>query len=121
MAVSLNTNISVSTKQAKQLFGMSDKDLKLMDADKNGQITVMEFKSSGLNKYSGLREYFNKQTFGALTAPAHSEKVQKNSNPFAGNVKDNFRTNYNTGELSPRVSSDLASSQVGNVLPRLYA
>lgn len=120
MAISAtNTNLYISVEKAKNLYGVTDKDLKTLNPDGDKKITFQELQSYGLNKNKQLTNFFTTKITGANPV----QKTQKTvaTNPFTGNLKNAFSTNFNQGELSPRVDSDLAPSVVGNVFPRLYA
>lgn len=113
-SVSLNPNLSITVSKAQQLYGVTAEDLKTLNANGDDKITLQELQNFGINKYAGLKEYFNQQTSGAL---ARVEKTPGVTNPFTTNLKSNFRTSYNEGQLSPEVTNDT----VGKVFPRLYA
>lgn len=111
--ISFNPNISISVDTARAVYGVTAEDLKSINSDGNDVITLKELQAYGLGKNRELTAYFNGQTSGALLA---TNPVKKND----GSMKSNFSTNF-TGGLSPRVNSDVGPSQVGNVLPYLYA
>ena len=111
-SVTFNPNLSISTAKAAQLYGVTEEDLKLLNPDGDEKITAKEFQNYGINKNAGLREYFQ-----AGTSAPKSVAAKPVSNPFGGSLKNNFRLNFNNGELSPEVTSDT----VGKVFPRLYA
>lgn len=113
---SYDPSISISVTKAMNLYGVTAEDLKVLNANGDDKITVQELRAYGLEKNAGLTSYFDQKTSGALLATKNHT-----SNPFRGRIKDNFRTNYNAGQLTPRVDSDFAQSNVGNVLPLLYA
>ena len=111
--ISFNPNISISVDTARTVYGVTAEDLKTLNSDGNDKITLKELQAYGLGKNCALTEYFNSKTSGALLAT----NPQKHN---VGAVKSNFMTNF-TGGLTPRVNSDIGPSQVGNVLPMLYA
>ena len=111
--ISFNANVSLSVDKARSLSGVTAEDLKTLNADGDDKITIKELQAYGLGKNRALTEYFNSKTSGALLATNPQTKSD-------GSIKSNFATNF-TGGLSPRVNSDVGPSQVGNVLPYLYA
>ena len=111
--ISFNPNISISVDTARTVYGVTAEDLKTLNSDGNDKITLKELQAYGLGKNRALTEYFNSKTSGALLAT----NPQKHND---GSMKSNFMTNF-TGGLTPRVNSDVGPSQVGNVLPMLYA
>ena len=112
-----NTNLYISVKQAIQNYGVSNEDVKKINTDGDDKITYKELQAYGVDKNKQLTNYFTTQ----IGAAAKTAKVNA-SNPFDNNsLKNSFTGNFNRGELSPRVDSDLGYSPVGNVLPRLYA
>lgn len=115
-----NTNLFIKIDAAKKNYGISDSDIKLINTNKDEYIQLSELKNFGFGKYTGLTEYFNKKTNGALAASLKPEK-SSGTNSGSASLKDNFTNNYNSGQLSPTISSDAAYSHVGNVFPRFYA
>lgn len=113
--VSYNSSISISVDKAKQLYNVTDADMKLLNADGDDKITLSELKKFGLNKYKGLAEFFNSKTNGAL-AVSESKLYAQNPN----SIKSNFMKNHNAGQLSPGIYSDFDGSTVGNTLPLMY-
>ena len=111
--ISFNANVSLSVDKARSLYGVTAEDLKTLNADGDDKITIKELQAYGLGKNRALTEYFNTKTSGALLATNPQTRQD-------GSIKSSFATNF-TGGLSPRVNSDVGPSQVGNVLPYLYA
>ena len=113
--VSYNPTISISVNKAKQLYGVTEEELKLLNTNGDDKITIEELRKFGLNRNTGLTAHFNSKTNGALLA-AEKEAYVQNPN----SIKNNFMRNHNSGQLSPRVNSDLAETGVGMALPLLY-
>ena len=63
---SFNPYMSVSVKEAKNLYGLRDKDIEKIDTDNDSNITLKELKGAGLSKCKELATHFNEQTKGAL-------------------------------------------------------
>lgn len=153
--VNIDYNAFVTVKQAKDTFGLKDKDIAKINTNNDEYITLKELKSAGYaNPGSALAQHFNKEANGALfPALAINQQTQgqvASQNPNTSLAAKNnihqvtparqinatnpttevknpvnfgslFSKSHNTGELSPRVDSDLGYSPVGNVLPHLYA
>lgn len=121
MAISAtnNSNLFISVQKAQQLYGVTQEELKTLNPDGDDKITYKELQAYGVDKNKQLTNFFTTKITGANPV----QKTQKTvaTNPFTGNLKNAFSTNFNQRELSPRVDSDLAPSVVGNVFPRLYA
>ena len=61
-----NPYMSVSVKEAKNLYGLRDKDIEKIDTDNDSNISLKELKAAGLSNYKELATHFNEQTKGVL-------------------------------------------------------
>ena len=89
------TNITISVDKAKTLYGIEDKDIKELDFNNDGNISIEELRRFGLTKYASLAKDFDKKVDGALLQPKKAEQKKQNaqkginsslfSNPFGQN------------------------------------
>jgi hypothetical protein len=112
--------MKITIQQAINLFALSEKEAAKLDVDKDGNISKEEALKCPNN--IPLIEHFYGKGSGKLAAAGKLNPTTAKcaTNTFE-NLKNTFAMNYNEGQLSPRVDSDLAQSSVGNKLSRLYA